>query len=104
MQDRFRDQDSKEYVKLKSEVKSMAKACRNFQLKLRKAQMKSGKLRAQNVALERAVARRMRDSHGGGLMTQAGGLDRGDLWKSAAIWCAVLVAGYQFLKYKVGQS
>ena len=109
VQDRFHDEDAVEWKRMRSEVKAMAKVCRNFQLKLKKSEERSGKLKAENVQLARTVNKDLRRRHQSGRPSSA----RGDasaplpgtgteMIKSAVIWGTVLVAGYQFLKSKMG--
>ena len=78
----------------------MAKACRTFQIKLKKAEIKSGKLKAENAKLAEAVSKDLRKRH---ISPQplTNSPQNTELWKSAAIWGAVLVAGYQILKSKI---
>jgi 23S rRNA C2498 (ribose-2'-O)-methylase RlmM len=87
---------------MRNEVKTMAKTCRTFQLKLKKAQEKSGKLKVQNAELAQSVHKSLKRKHQvpHQLQHQAQG---NELWKSAAIWAAVLVAGYQLLKSRIAQ-
>lgn len=75
----------------------MAKTCRSFQLKLKKSEEKSKNLRAENAKLAEAVNRGRQKPHQ--ILTHT---QNTELWKSAAIWATVLVAGYQLLKSKVG--
>lgn len=88
----------------------MAKACRTFQLKLKKAEVQSGKLKAENAQLAKSVSQDLRRRHQSHppssaattsqqvALQQQGG---NEMFKSAVIWGAVLVAGYQFLKSKM---
>ena len=85
-----------EWRRLKTEVRTMAKACRTFQLKLKKSEIKSSKLRAENAKLAQAISKDLRKRH---VSPQPlTNHSQNELWKSAAIRGAVLVAGYQLLK------
>ena len=116
VEDRFHDEDSVEWKRMRTEVKSMAKVCRTFQLKLKKAEEKSIKLKAENAQLVKSVSRDLRRRHQSLPMTTSlnstsplppptaapasqGGTN--EMVKDAVIWGAVLVAGYQFLKSKI---
>lgn len=106
VQDRFHDEDAAEWKRMRTEVKSMAKACRSFQLKLKRAEQQSGKLKAENAQLARSVSQDLRRRHQShppssqdSIALQQGG--QHEMLKSAVIWGAVLVAGYQFLKSKM---
>ena len=106
MQDRFHDEDAAEWTRMKSEVKNMAKVCRTFQLKLKKAQEKSDKLKEENAKLARTVGKDLRRRHQSRHQPPSPQLpppqqQGSEMWKSAVIWGAVLVAGFQFLKFKV---
>ena len=100
VQDRFHDEDAKEWKRLRNEVKTMARACRTFQIKLKKAEIKSGKLRAENAKLAQAMSKDLRKRHLSPQPITNNG-QNSDLLKSAAIFGAVLVAGYQLLRSKM---
>ena len=107
VQDRFHDEDAVEWKRMRTEVKSMAKACRSFQLKLKKAEHQSGKLKAENAQLARSVSqdlRRRHQSYPPSTTQDSTALQpegQHEMLKSAVIWGAVLVAGYQFLRSKM---
>ena len=46
VQDTFRENDAKEFKRVKWELENLAKSCRNLQLKLGKAQAKANRLRS----------------------------------------------------------
>ena len=123
VQDRFHDEDAVEWKRMRSEVKSMAKVCRNFQLKLKKAEERTGKLKAENVQLARSVSKDLRRRHTSGRppsrnsraasvegqppsdpppSPMPGASGGAEMIKSAVIWGTVMVAGFQFLKSKMG--
>ncbi len=89
----------------------MAKACRAFQYKLKKSEERSGKLKAENAQLAKSVGKSLRRSHQSVPPSSASTPSQqvavqqqgsNEMIKSAVIWGAVLVAGYQFLKSKIG--
>jgi len=109
VEDRFHDEDSVEWKRMRTEVKSMAKMCRTFQLKLQKAEKKSIKLKAENAQLARNVKKDLRRRHqslptlssdSSSPPASQGGSN--EMVKNAVIFGAVLVAGYSFLKSKIG--
>ena len=94
----------------------MAKVCRTFQLKLKKAEEKSVRLKAENAQLVKSVSKDLRRRHQSlptattssnststppptAAASPQGGAN--EMVKNAVIWGAVLVAGYQFLKSKI---
>ena len=74
---------------MRSEMAALAKACRSFHLRLKRAERKSGQLRAQNEELSQEV-----EAVKGARTGVATGSSRTELLTSAAIWSAVLVAGF----------
>ena len=54
-QDRFHEEDAKELRRLRSGMAALAKTCRAFHLKLKKAERKSGELKIKNDELKAAV-------------------------------------------------
>ena len=102
VQDRFHEEDATEWKRLRTEVKTMAKTCRNFQLKLKKAEEKSSKLKEQ---LAKSVNKDLRKRHqhpppppNHQVVAQG---SPNEMLKSAVIWSMVMVAGYQFIKSKM---
>ena len=80
----------------------MAKACRNFQLKLKKAEKTSSKLKEE---LAKSVNKDLRKRHqqppppaNHQAVAQS---TPNEMLKSAVIWSMVMVAGYQFIKSKM---
>merc|ERR1712150_70864 len=117
-QDRFHEEDAKELRKLRSGMAALAKTCRAFHLKLKKAERKSGHLKMQNEELKAAVKgatspnsssssgdekdedekesapRRKKSSRTGvAVVDPSEGSSTSDMLTSAAIFSAVLVAG-----------
>eukprot|EP00096_Caligus_rogercresseyi_P011342 TRINITY_DN4434_c0_g1_i1.p1 TRINITY_DN4434_c0_g1~~TRINITY_DN4434_c0_g1_i1.p1 ORF type:complete len:742 (-),score=161.29 TRINITY_DN4434_c0_g1_i1:120-2345(-) len=80
VQDTFRDKDALEWKKLKAQLDVINKNCRNYQLKLRKAQLRTAELKAKNEELSASLK-----SDKAGTVTKF------------AIAIACLVAGYQII-------
>ena len=98
--DRFYDQDSLEWRRMKNEVKVLARKSRDFQLKLKKSEIRTAKLQAENAQLTEAVTKNLKKRQGSAPRQMGMEASGSEAWKSAAIWAAVLVAGYQLLKVK----
>merc|ERR1712173_5282 len=82
-QDRFTEQDAKELKRMRSEMAALARTCRTFHLKLKRAERKSGKLKAQNEELSQEVeAVRAASSSRTGVAAEAS--NRTEMWTSAA--------------------
>ncbi|XP_040577472.1 uncharacterized protein [Lepeophtheirus salmonis] len=80
VQDSFRDKDALEWKKLKAQLDVINKNCRNYQLKLRKAQLRTAELKVKNEELSASMK-----SEKAGTVTKF------------AIAVACLVAGYQII-------
>ncbi|CAB4057104.1 PCAF [Lepeophtheirus salmonis] len=80
VQDSFRDKDAREWKKLKAQLDVINKNCRNYQLKLRKAQLRTAELKVKNEELSASMK-----SEKAGTVTKF------------AIAVACLVAGYQII-------
>eukprot|EP00094_Tigriopus_californicus_P012114 TCALIF_11706-PA protein Name:"Protein of unknown function" AED:0.03 eAED:0.03 QI:0/1/0.88/1/1/1/9/75/882 len=78
-QDHFNEKDYKEWKRLRKDLGAMAKSCRNFQLKLRRSQMKSNELRVVNKELSSNVAHQEQTIH---------------LFRTGILWGSVLLLGY----------
>ena len=85
---------------MRSEMAVLAKACRTFHLKLKRAERKSGKLKAENRELSQEVEA-VRGRARTGVAT---GGSRTEMWTSAAIWSAVLLAGFHIVTKVKGNS
>ena len=57
IQDRFHEEDAKELCQLRSGLASLAKMCRGFHIKLKKAERKGRQLKLQNDELKAFVQR-----------------------------------------------
>ena len=79
---------------MKKDLATMAKTCRNFQLKLRRTQLRGNELKMENKELSHLLKVRERKSRlfgGGGGQQQQGGLYN---WKSAGfVFGALAVTG-----------
>jgi hypothetical protein len=105
MQDHFRDTDIMEYRRMKRDLGSLAKTCRNLQLKLKRTQMlrQKEKLRKEKALAEGELSALVEPAAAGQGMSGQEPSDKSgseesnsrsdedvesskDLWKSAAIW------------------
>ena len=95
-QDRFAEQDAKELKRLRSEINALSRTCRTYHLKLKKAERRSGRLQAQNEELSQEVeaVRSVRT----GVAVEETPTSRTEMLASAAIWSAVLLAGFHIVK------
>ena len=95
-QDRFAEQDAKELKRLRSEINALSRACRTFHLKLKRSERRSGRLQAQNEELSQEVeaVKSVRT----GVAAEAEPTSRTEMLASAAIWSAVLLAGFHIVK------
>ena len=73
---------------------ALSKACRTFHLKLKRAERHSGKLEAENRELIQEVEA-VKSSRSG---VATGGSSSLEMLTSAAIWSAVLLAGFSVVK------
>ena len=97
---------------MRTEVKSMAKVCRIFQLKLKKSEEKSQKLKAENAQLARTVKKDLRRRHQSLPHLPSGSSDRSrtpvpapqggtnEMVKSAVIWGYVAIVCFILIRYE----
>ena len=97
MQDHFRDADMQEYRRMQRDLGSLAKTCRNLQLKLKRTQQMRQQQKAKEKSDQSKTA--ILESYTGKVAsatstTEIANLPEpehepesgGELWKSAAIW------------------
>jgi hypothetical protein len=95
MQDHFRDADMQEYRRMQRDLGSLAKTCRNLQLKLKRTQHMRQQQKAKEKSDQSKTA--ILESDTGKVAsatstTEIANLPEpepesgGELWKSAAIW------------------
>ena len=97
---------------MRTEVKSMGKVCRIFQLKLKKSEEKSLKLKAENAQLARTVKKDLRRRHQSLPHLPSESSDRSrtpvpahqgganEMVKSAVIWGYVAIVCFILIRYE----